>query len=112
MGGPMAANLARRGHTVAAWNRTRARAEALAAELPSLRLAETPADAARGAEVVLTMLADPAALRAVLLGPEGALAGAAPGTTLVDLSTVDPSTIEALAAHAAARGVTLLDAPV
>jgi 3-hydroxyisobutyrate dehydrogenase-like beta-hydroxyacid dehydrogenase len=112
MGAPMAANLARRGHEVVAWNRTRARADALAASDPAIRVADTPAAAARDAEIVFTMLADPPALEAVVAGPEGVLDGARPGTLLVDLSTVDPATIRALAERAAARGVTLLDAPV
>src|SRR5262245_26818444 len=112
MGAPMARNVARAGHPLAVWNRTRARAEALAAEQPGVRVAATPAEAARGADLVITMVADPPALRAAVEPPDGALGGMAAGTILIDMSTVDPATIAALAQAAAARGVTLLDAPV
>jgi len=112
MGAAMARNVARRGHALAVWNRTRARAEALAVDFPSVRVAATPADAARGADVVVTMLADPPALEAVAAGEAGALDGMARGAILVDMSTVDPETIARLAARAAGCGVMLVDAPV
>jgi 3-hydroxyisobutyrate dehydrogenase-like beta-hydroxyacid dehydrogenase len=112
MGAPMARNVARRGHELVVWNRTAGRAAALAAELAGVRTAQTPADAARGAEVVITMLSDPPALRAVVAGEGGLLAAMAPGTILVDMSTVDPATVRDLAKEAQIRGVTLIDAPV
>jgi 3-hydroxyisobutyrate dehydrogenase-like beta-hydroxyacid dehydrogenase len=112
MGSRMAARLADAGHQVTVWNRSRARAEALVRDRPALNLASTPAEAARGAEVAITMLADPPALHAVAEGEAGLLAGLPAGARWIEMSTVDPATIEALAAAAAARGVTLLDAPV
>ncbi|MSP59334.1 MAG: NAD(P)-dependent oxidoreductase [Myxococcales bacterium] len=112
MGEAMARNVARRGHSLTVWNRTLAKAEALARALSGVRVAPTPAEAARGAEVVITMLSDPAALSAVCDGQGGALAGMHSGALLCEMSTVDPKTIHVLAELAAARGVDLLDAPV
>lgn len=111
MGSAMARCLARAGLPLVVHNRTRDRAEALAAELGA-RVAATPAEAASGAYVVLTMLADDAAVRSVYDGAEGLLAGAARGTVLADLSTVTPDTLRAFDAAARSAGVGLLDAPV
>jgi 3-hydroxyisobutyrate dehydrogenase len=110
MGAGMAANLLKAGFPLAVWNRSRAKAEAFAAQ--GARVAETPADAACGASVVVSMLADDAASRAVWLGSDGALAAAEKDAVLVDSSTVSPAWIAELAKAAAARGVSFLDAPV
>jgi 3-hydroxyisobutyrate dehydrogenase len=110
MGAGMAANLLKAGFPLAVWNRSRAKAEAFAAQ--DARVAETPADAARGASVILSMLADDTASSAVWLGSDGALAAAEKGAVLVDSSTVSPTWIAELAEAAAARGVSFLDAPV
>ena len=75
-------------------------------------MAETPADAVRGAGVILCMLADDAASRAVWLGQDGALAAAEKGAVLIDCSTVTPAWIAELAKAARARGLEILDAPV
>lgn len=111
MGSAMARCLARAGLPLVVHNRTRDRAEALAAELGA-QVAATPAEAASGADVVLTMLADDAAVRSVYDGAEGLLAGADRGTVLADLSTVTPDTLRAFDAAARSAGVGLLDAPV
>lgn len=111
MGAPMARNIARAGHELVVWNRTAASAEALAAELGVSRAA-SPADAARAAEVVITMVSDAAALTSVVDGPSGALAGMEAGTILINMCTVDPATIHSLAPGIAAARVTLIDAPV
>jgi 3-hydroxyisobutyrate dehydrogenase len=110
MGSGMAANLLKAGFPLAVWNRSRAKAEALAAQ--GARVAETPADAARGASVILSMLADDAASRAVWLGEDGALAAANKGAVLIDCSTVSPTWIAELAQATEARGLEFLDAPV
>lgn len=110
MGSGMAANLLKAGFPLAVWNRSRAKADAFAAQ--GARAVETPADAARGASVVVSMLADDAASRAVWFGTDGALAAAEQDAVLVDSSTVSPAWIAELAAAAAARGVSFLDAPV
>lgn len=110
MGAGMAANLLRTGFPVAVYNRTRARGEGLAAQ--GARLAATPAEAARGAWVVISMVADDAASRAVWTGDSGALPAAARGAVLVECSTVSPAWIAELGALAARHSLELLDAPV
>jgi 3-hydroxyisobutyrate dehydrogenase-like beta-hydroxyacid dehydrogenase len=119
MGSRMARRLLDAGHRVVVWNRTRAKAEHLA-QLGAER-AQTPAEAAARARLVLTMLADPEALRTVIEGPDGLAAGLArpaadpagpvAGRTLVEMSTVGPAAVEWLAATLP-DGVGLLDAPV
>jgi 3-hydroxyisobutyrate dehydrogenase/2-hydroxy-3-oxopropionate reductase len=113
MGASLARALSRAGLPLILQNRTRARAEALAAELgASVRVAATPAEVASLADVSLTMVADDAAVAAVYRGPDGLLAGARPGLVLVDLSTVTPESICSLEADARAAGAGILDAPV
>jgi 3-hydroxyisobutyrate dehydrogenase-like beta-hydroxyacid dehydrogenase len=113
MGSAMARALAAAGHELILHNRTPGRAAALADELGgSARTAPTAADAAAGAEVVLTMLADDRAVESTMSGPAGVLEGARPGSVVADLSTVAPSTIRRVASAPRADGVGLLDAPV
>jgi 3-hydroxyisobutyrate dehydrogenase-like beta-hydroxyacid dehydrogenase len=109
MGMPMAARLLGAGHDVVVWNRTPGRAGELVEK--GAREAGSPAGAAAGAEVVFTMLADPAALDAVLFGPEGLIGGLSPGATLVEMSTVGPAAVRRIAERLP-DGVDLLDAPV
>jgi 3-hydroxyisobutyrate dehydrogenase-like beta-hydroxyacid dehydrogenase len=108
MGTPMAARLAAAGHGLSVWNRT-ARPERRPA---GAALARTPAEAAGGAEVVITMVADAAALEDVLGGVDGALAGASSGATFVDMSTVGPDAARAAARQAEQAGCAFVDAPV
>ena len=109
MGAPMAARLLHAGHELTVWNRTAARAEPLVEA--GAALAATPAEAAGGAEVVVTMLADPRALESVVFGAGGVAYGATPGMTLIEMSTVGPDTVRTLAAHLP-KGIDVLDAPV
>ncbi|MGH2630059.1 MAG: NAD(P)-dependent oxidoreductase [Actinomycetota bacterium] len=108
MGLPMAGRLVDADHDVAVWNRTPGRDRELVER--GARGASTPADAARGAEVVLTMLADPPALEQVLFGPDGVAETIGPEATLVDMSTIGPTAIRAAAARLGQTAV--LDAPV
>ena len=110
MGIGMAKNLLKAGFSVAAYNRTRAKAEPLVGE--GAIIADTPAEAAREADVILSMLAEEDASRATWTGKHGALAGAKPGAILVESSTVTPAWIAELAKLAAERQLDLLDAPV
>jgi len=110
MGGGMAANLLKAGFSLAVYNRTAAKAEALVSA--GARLAPTPADAAKGASVIISMLADDAASREIWLGKDGALAAAGKGAVLIESSTVSPAWIAELAGLAAQHGVEFLDAPV
>jgi 3-hydroxyisobutyrate dehydrogenase-like beta-hydroxyacid dehydrogenase len=108
MGRPMAGRLLDVGHETHVWNRTPGRDEDLVAR-GAVRAA-TPADAVRGTEVAITMLADPPALEQVLFGPDGAAEGLTPSSTLIDMSTVGPTAIRAAAARL--QPVAVLDAPV
>lgn len=110
MGVPMARNLLKAGYNVVVWNRTLERAQPLSAE--GARLAATARAAAAGADVIITMLSDPDAVRAVATGPDGLLAGARRGAVWVEASTIGPSAARELAAQAATAGVRFLDAPV
>lgn len=115
MGAPMAACLVRAGHDVVVWNRTSAKAEPLVAS--GARAASSPAEAARAAEVVITMLATPDDVRQVVLGAEGVGTALPAGAVLIEMSTVGPTAIVDLGHRLdAARGrdgeVDLLDAPV
>src|SRR2546427_992643 len=107
MGGAMARRLNQQGFQVRLWNRTRQRAEQLGVG----EVYDTPADATRDAEVVISMLTDPRAVREAYLGPDGAVE--AEGSRIyVDSSTVDPKTHLALARVIEQRGSSFLEAPV
>jgi 3-hydroxyisobutyrate dehydrogenase len=112
IGAPMARHLARPGFTLAVWTRTRATAERFAAGLPDVRVAATPADAARGADVVMTCLPTSREVEALLDGADGLLAGLAKGATFADCTSGDPATSRRIAARLAERGVGFIDAPV
>jgi 3-hydroxyisobutyrate dehydrogenase len=110
MGSGMASNLLKAGFPVSAYNRTQAKAAPVAAA--GARIAATPADAVRDADVVISMLSDDDASRKTWTGDVGALAAAKPGAVLIESSTVTPAWIAELAALASVRNLTLLDAPV
>ena len=115
MGTPMAACLVRAGHDVVVWNRTAAKAEAL--EAAGARVAGSPGEAARGAEFAITMLGTPDAVRQVILGAEGIVTALEPGATVMEMSTIGPTTVVDLAQrlNAARSGegeVAFVDAPV
>jgi len=110
MGSGMARRLLGAGFPLTVYNRNRERASPLAAE--GAHVAPTPREAAAGADIVLSMVADDAASRAVWLGEHGALAGASRGGVLVESSTLTVGWTLELAVEAAARGCELLDAPV
>ena len=112
IGRPMAARLAHApGVTLAVWNRTAERAQSFAREHDA-RVAATPADAARGAEVVITCLPVSADVESLLDGDTGLLATMSTGATLVDCTSGDPATSRRIAARLADRGIGFLDAPV
>ena len=111
MGAAMAGTLRRAGLEVVVFNRTRARAEACA-EATGAGVAATARQAAADAQVVLSSLADDAAVEAAYTGPDGVVAGLEPGTVVCESSTVDPGTVRRLAPLVAERGADLLDTPV
>lgn len=111
MGRPMAANLAAAGFDLVVWNRTRAKADAFAAEHRA-EVAATPAEAARGADAVVGMLADDTAVRESWLGDDGALRELGGGAVGIDASTISPQLAGELHRAAAATGTRFLDVPV
>lgn len=109
MGSRIAKRLLASDHDVAVWNRSADKALPLVES--GARAATTPAAATRTAEAALVMVADPEALREVSEGPDGILAGATAGTTVIQISTVSPADIAGLASNLP-EGVELLDSPV
>jgi 3-hydroxyisobutyrate dehydrogenase-like beta-hydroxyacid dehydrogenase len=111
MGSRQAANLARAGHELTVYNRTRATAEAWVAEHGG-RVADTPAAVGAASDVVITMVVDGDQVRDVLLGAGGVASGAAPGALCVDMSTIAPAQTRAIGAQLAGHGIAFVDAPV
>jgi 3-hydroxyisobutyrate dehydrogenase-like beta-hydroxyacid dehydrogenase len=110
LGLPMARRLAREGFTLRVWNRTAAKAESVVAL--GATLADSPADAARGSDVVVTVVADDAVLREVTLGEDGFLGQMNPGGVHLSASTISPDTARELAGEHARRGEHYLATPV
>jgi 3-hydroxyisobutyrate dehydrogenase-like beta-hydroxyacid dehydrogenase len=110
MGGRMAANLQKAGHSLVVYNRTREKAAQLLAGGASW--ADSPAALAKQVAMVFTMLAHPEAVKEAALGRDGFLASLAPGGLWVDCSTVNPSFSMEMAEHARSLSVRFLDAPV
>jgi 3-hydroxyisobutyrate dehydrogenase len=107
----MARQLSRAPFELVVWNRTLAKATAFAHDL-NVRVADTPADAARTAEFIVTCLSTSRDVESVLDGPSGVLAGVRPGAMLIDCTSGDPATSRRIAARLAERGVGFIDAPV
>jgi len=110
MGRSMCGHLLAAGYSVNVYSRTRERAEPLVAQ--GAAWAESPAAVAAGADIVFTMVGFPADLREVVLGGDGTLSAARPGTVLVDMTTSEPSLAREIDDAARARGVASVDAPV
>ncbi len=111
IGTPMARHLARSPFGLRVWNRTGTRATAFAAE-HGVQATASPAEAARGADIVITCLPVSANVEALLDGPTGLLAGLAAGALLVDCTSGDPATSQRIAQRLAQAKVGFLDAPV
>jgi 3-hydroxyisobutyrate dehydrogenase-like beta-hydroxyacid dehydrogenase len=111
MGYPMAGHLSRAGHDVTVFNRTAPKA-AKWTEVFGGNSAATPAAAVRGAEIALMCVGNDDDVRAVITGPDGALAGLSAGTILVDHTTASAQVAREMHAAAEAKGVAFLDAPV
>jgi len=110
MGGSMAGHLLAAGHPLTVYTRSAARAAPLVAA--GARLADSAAEAVRGAAATISIVGFPQDVRQVYLGPEGVVAAAEPGSLLIDMTTSSPSLAREIAAAAAARGIAALDAPV
>ncbi len=110
MGGRIADRLIAKGHAVTGYNRTREKAQWLVDR--GLTLAESPRAVSAAAEVTFVMVTNSAALEAVANGPDGFVAGLAPGKVVVDMSTVSPAMSRTIAAKVRERGARMADAPV
>jgi 3-hydroxyisobutyrate dehydrogenase-like beta-hydroxyacid dehydrogenase len=106
MGRPMAANLVKAGHEVSVWNRSAGK------HLEGARVAVSPAEAARGAEVVWMCVSDTAAVERLLFSADGVESELAPGMIVVDSSTIAPSATRKFAERVRARGADYVDAPM
>src|SRR5215469_12559171 len=106
MGGPMARNLAKAGHQVTGWNRT------LGKDIPGVKIAATPREAASNAEVVWLCVSDTNAVEQVLFGKNGVHDALRPGMIIVDSSTISPSASQRFAAKAQTKGARFVDAPI
>jgi 3-hydroxyisobutyrate dehydrogenase-like beta-hydroxyacid dehydrogenase len=110
MGGRMVKRLLDAGHRLIGYNRTRSKAEWLIEA--GMAWADTPREVAKAAEITLSMVTDTWALRAVMNGPDGILAGLSDGKLYVDMSTVSPAESREFAGRVAERAARMLDAPV
>jgi 3-hydroxyisobutyrate dehydrogenase-like beta-hydroxyacid dehydrogenase len=110
MGSLMVPRLMEAGYEVTGWNRTKAKAEDLIKV--GMRWADSPAEAAKGADIMFSIVTDGAAVRDVALGERGVIATLGPDAVFVDMSTIDPDASRAIAAEFAAKGLKMLDAPV
>jgi 3-hydroxyisobutyrate dehydrogenase len=110
MGNPMCRNLLKHGHTLRIYDVVSELVKKL--DKDGCEVATSPADCARGVEMVITMLPSSPHVRTVYLGESGVLKGAAPGTPLVDSSTIDPLTAREVAMDARAKSCGMVDAPV
>jgi 3-hydroxyisobutyrate dehydrogenase len=110
MGAAMAANLARAGFAVTAWNRTAGRASEL--DALGVERAATPAELAGSVEVIVVCVSDTPDVATVLLGPDGVAEGGHPGQLVIDCSTISPAATRGFADELAAHDIALVDAPV
>jgi 3-hydroxyisobutyrate dehydrogenase len=111
MGFPMAGHLVKAGHEVTVYNRTASKASEWAGKHKG-KTAPTPAEAAKGAEFVITMVGNDDDLRSVVYGDKGALAGMAKGTILIDHTTASAAVAREIEAEAKKKGIGFVDAPV
>src|SRR5436309_1730399 len=110
MGSGMARRLLSSGFPLSVYSRSREKANPFAAS--GAFVARSPREAAERADIVISMVSDDSASRAVWMGEEGALAGARSGAVLIESSTLSVSWVKELAAAAAQRGLEFIDAPV
>jgi len=110
MGKPMCANLLKAGYPLTVWNRSRPGIDAVVAE--GATAGASPAEVAANSDVIITMVTDSPDVQAVVLGADGVIEGARPGSVVIDMTTMSPSVTREIAAALEERGVEMLDAPV
>src|SRR3954467_13361564 len=106
MGSLIVPRLMAAGHEVTGWNRTSAKATALAAE--GMKIADTPADAARDADIMFSILTDGPAVTEVALGPNGVTSGLRKEALFIDMSTISPTVSRKVAEGLKAKGLSML----
>jgi 3-hydroxyisobutyrate dehydrogenase/2-hydroxy-3-oxopropionate reductase len=111
MGYPMARNLAKAGHEVAVWSHTAEKAGQLASEQKGVTACTTPKDVAAAAECTFLCVGDSRMSEQVILGKDGLVEGAAPGSVIVDASTVSPASSVAIGQKLSEKGIHFLGAP-
>lgn len=110
MGAAMAVNLIEAGFSVTVHNRTREREEPVGAA--GAKRAATPAEASQKAEIIITCVSDTPDAEAVILGENGVIEGARPGSLVMDMSTISPGATKAIAATLSEKEIAMIDAPV
>ena len=110
MGRPMAGNILKAGYPLTVYNRTRSKSEEFASQ--GAKVAETPAQVAESSEIVITIVSDSPDVEEVVAGPQGVLEGIAPGSIVVDMSTISPAVERELDGSLRAKNCLLVDAPV
>jgi 3-hydroxyisobutyrate dehydrogenase len=110
MGAGMAINILKAGHDVSVHNRTREREEAVAKE--GATRAQSPKEAASGAEIIVTIVSDTPDVAEVVLGANGIIQGAAEGSIVIDMSTISPAATRQMAEELSKKSIKMLDAPV
>ena len=110
MGGQMVSRLLDKGHAVTGYNRTRSKAQWLIDR--GMKFADSPRAVSAAADVTLMMVTNTEAVKSVMDGPEGLLAGLGAGKFLIDMSTVSPAASRALASRVREKGADMVDAPV
>lgn len=112
MGRPMAGNLVKAGFELVVWNRSGEKSLEFASEFPGTVVAESPADVAAKASVIITIVTDSPDVREVIAGKEGIIKGIRPGSTVIDMSTISPAVERELSLQLEEEGCFLIDAPV
>jgi len=110
MGSGMSMNLVKAGFPVTVWNRTESKMKPLVDA--GAKGAGSPKEAAMGADVIISIVTDSSDVEEVILGPNGAIHGAKPGSTVIDMSTISPAVTRSIASKLEEKGVEMLDAPV
>jgi 3-hydroxyisobutyrate dehydrogenase len=110
MGVGMSLNILKAGHEVTVHNRTREKEETVAKE--GARRADSPKEAASGADIIITIVSDTPDVEEVVMGANGVIQGAPEGAILIDMSTISPAATRRMAQELGAKGIKMLDAPV
>jgi len=110
MGGELVNRLLSKGHSVTGYNRTRGKAEWLIKK--GMKWADSPREVAAASDVIFSMVTNSPALQAIVEGPDGILAGLAPGKLYADISTVSPEYSRAVAQKVREKGADMVDSPV